>query len=144
MPIEEHAWSGSPSQVLNTGTFVVCGLLSLTVILAIAAIPYAIWHWLVVKNTKYELTTQRLKTHTGVLSKNTEEMELYRVKDLKLEQPWYLRLFGLSNVALISSDTTTPATTIRAVPDAQGLREKIRALVEERRDQKRVRLTEFE
>jgi uncharacterized membrane protein YdbT with pleckstrin-like domain len=141
---EEAVWSGSPSQVVNAGKFILCALATLTGIFAIAAIPYAIWIWLVVKNTRYELTTQRLKLHSGVLNKTTDELELYRVTDSKFEQPFFLRLFSLGNVVLISSDDTTPTTIIRAIHDGGPLREKIRTFVEARRDQKRVRVAEFE
>jgi membrane protein YdbS with pleckstrin-like domain len=144
MASETHVWSGSPSQITNLGTYILCALLSLTVVLAIAAIPYAIWQYLVVKNQNYDLTSQRLKAHSGVFSKQTDELELFRVKDTKFDQPFFLRLFGLGNVILISSDSTTPVVMIKAVKDAQNLREQIRNLVEERRDQKRVRVAEFE
>ena len=144
MASENHVWSGSPSQIINLGTYILCALLSLTVVLAIVAIPYAIWQYLVVKNQKYDLTSQRLKAHSGVLSKQTDELELFRVKDTKFEQSFFLRLFGLGNVILVSTDSTTPIAMIKAVKDAQNLREQIRNLVEERRDQKRVRITELE
>jgi membrane protein YdbS with pleckstrin-like domain len=144
MASEEHIWSGTPSQIVNLPTFILCGFLSLTGVLAIVAIPFALWRWLVVKNTHYELTSQRLKTHLGVLSKRTNEIELYRVKDSRFDQSLFLRMFGLGSVVLISSDSTTPVATINSIPDARALRERIRTLVEERRDQKRVRVTEIE
>lgn len=144
MATETQVWSGTPSQVLNLGTFIVCGLISLTIIGAIVAIPYAVWKYLVVKNWRFEVTSQRIKVHSGVLSKKTEELELYRVKDTKFDQPLFLRLFGVANVVIVSTDTTTPVSVIPAIKDAQALREQIRIFVEERRDQKRVRVTEFE
>ncbi len=144
MAAEQPVWSGSPSQWLNAGKFALCFLGTLTGIFAIVAIPYAIWCWLVVKNMRYELTTQRLKYHSGVLNKTTEELELYRVKDSRFDQPFLLRLCGLGNVVVVSSDSTTPTTSLLALRDGGEIREKIRALVEERREQKRVRIAEFE
>jgi membrane protein YdbS with pleckstrin-like domain len=144
MAQETDVWSGNPSQITNLGTYIICGLISLTVFGAIIAIPYAIWRYLVVKNWRYELTSQRIRAHSGVLSKKTDELELYRVKDTKFDQPFFLRLFGLGNVIIVSSDSTTPVSEITAIKDAKNLREQIRNLVEERRDQKRVRVAEFE
>ena len=86
MASEINIWSGSPSQITNLGTYILCVLLSLTIVLAIVAIPYAIWQYLVVKNQKYDLTSQRLKQHAGVLSKQTDELELYRVKYTRFKQ----------------------------------------------------------
>jgi membrane protein YdbS with pleckstrin-like domain len=144
MAEENVVWSGNPSQVTNMGTFILWGLLALTMVLLPVSAIVILWKYLVVKNQKYELTTQRLKTHVGVLSKKIEEIELYRVKDTKFEQTFFLRLFNLGNVVLFSSDMSQPTETIYAVSNAQALREQIRNLVEARRDQKRVRNIESE
>lgn len=144
MAAEETVWTGSPSQWLNAGKFALCLLATLTGFLAIVAIPYAIWRWFVVKNIRYELSTQRLKCHSGVLNKTTEELELYRVKDSRFDEPFLMRMVGLGNVTVVSSDSTTPTTSLLALREGGPLREKIRALVEERREQKRVRIAEFE
>lgn len=134
--------SGGPSQVINTGAFILCGVLAIPT--CGIALIYAAWRYLDVKNQRFELTTQRLTSHSGIFSKKIDEIELYRVKDTGLIEPFLLRLFGLGNVVLISSDSTNPFKTIPAVSGAKDLREKIRTLVEERRDQKRVRTLETE
>jgi len=144
MAEESFVWSGSPSQVTNMGTFVFWGVLALTLFLAPVSVIVILWKYLVVKNTKYELTSQRLKTQTGVLTKTNDEVELYRVKDTQFDQPFFLRLFGLGNVLLFSTDVSSPLVKIVAVPNASALREQIRTLVEERRDFKRVRNVEME
>lgn len=143
--MEEHnVWSGVPSQVTNMGAFILWGVLGLTIIVLPISVVMIVWRYLVTKNKKYELTTQRLKTHCGVLSKKIDELELYRVKDTSFEQSFFLRLFGLGNVLLFTNDVTTPLVKIEAIKNAQAIREKIRNLVEERRDQKRVRIMENE
>lgn len=144
MAEESFVWSGTPSQVTNMAAFILWGLLALTLFLAPVSVVVVLWKYLVVKNTKYELTSQRLKTHSGVLSKKTDEIELYRVKDTRFDQPFFLRIFGLGNVLLFSTDVSTPLVQINAVPNAHALREQIRNLVEERRDLKRVRNIEME
>lgn len=144
MTTEVHIWTGRPSQITNLGTYVVCGLVTLTVVGAVVAVPYALWQFLVVKYQVYELTSQRLKMHRGVLNKKTDELELYRVKDTRFDQPLFLRLFGLGNVVIVSSDATTPASMIPAIANGSELREQLRTLVEKRRDEKRVRVAEIE
>jgi uncharacterized membrane protein YdbT with pleckstrin-like domain len=137
---EVDIWEGTPSQVVNLGVFII-GL-----VLFILVIPlfYALWKWLVVKNIKYELTSQRLKTHSGVLNKHIDELELYRVKDYKLVQPFFLRIFSLSNVVLETSDRSNPSITIRAITNGNDVREQIRQIVEELRQRKGVREVDFE
>ena len=65
MSNEVPLWNGTPSQVNNLHIFLLWGLFFWLVI----PIFIIIWYWLVVKNIKYELTTERLKTRHGVINK---------------------------------------------------------------------------
>ncbi|MEX0899889.1 MAG: PH domain-containing protein [Gammaproteobacteria bacterium] len=140
MTEEREVWSGTPSQVINLPTFVVCVLLFFLII----PVFYALWRWLVVKMTKYELTTERLRTRYGVLNRKTDELELYRVRDYKFDQPWYLRLFSLGNLVLTTSDKSHPVVIISAIQNGEQLREQLRTHVEACRVAKRVREVDFE
>ena len=156
MPQEQTVLSASSSQLLNFWAFALLGSLMLAGVyflperweLALAwmvAVALAmLWKYLSVRCQHYELTTERLKTQSGVFSKITHELELYRVKDILFEQPFFLRLFGLGHVVLMTSDASTPILTLKAIPDASHWREQLRHCVETRRDQKRMRLTEVE
>ncbi|MES2188111.1 MAG: PH domain-containing protein [Pseudomonadota bacterium] len=144
MPEEKILWSGAVSQWTNLGAYVLAALLTLSVILSPIGIGLAVWKYLVTKNHRYELTSQRLKTYSGVLSKKVEDLELYRVKDSSFEQPFWLRLFGLGNVVIVTADASAPMQAIHAVPGAYALRETLRGAVEECRDRKRVRNIETE
>ncbi len=141
---EYPVWTGSTSQWTNLPAFLLWGVLGLTVILLPISLGVILWRYLVVKNQVYELTSERLKMHSGVLNKSTSELELYRVTDTQFEQPFWLRLVGVAHVKVISSDKTSPTVTISAVPGAQALREQMRELVEARRAARRVRMSEIE
>jgi uncharacterized membrane protein YdbT with pleckstrin-like domain len=127
-------WSGSPSQVLNVPVYFVCALLCWLVI----PVFYGGWKWLVLKNIRYELTSERLRIRQGVLNKELDELELYRVRDYKLEQPLILRLFSLGNITLRTSDTSHSLIMLRAIREGEHVREQIRKYVEECRVKKRV------
>jgi uncharacterized membrane protein YdbT with pleckstrin-like domain len=137
---ETTVWTGTPSQVINLPVFTLCVLLIWLVV------PLFVigWKWLVTRTTRYELTTERLKTRLGVINKKLDELELYRVRDYKLEQPLMLRLFSLGNIILQTSDRSNPVVVLRAIPDAEQLREQIRTLVEACRRQKGVRELDVE
>ena len=139
MSEEKIVWEGNPSQITNLLEFVALGVLSLALITIPVTGLRALWVYLVTKNRKYELTTQRLKTHEGVFSKKMEELELYRVTDTKFDQPFFLRIFGLANIILITSDKTSPTIKIEAIENAKELRETIRSIVEARKEKKMVR-----
>jgi len=135
MAEEKLIWSGTPSQVVNVPTFLMWGLFIWLVI----PLFVILWHWLLIKMTTYELTTERLRTRHGVLNKKMDELELYRVRDYKLDQPFWLRIFSLGNIHLHTSDLSNPTITIRAIPNSEKVREQIRSNVEACRVKKGVR-----
>ena len=137
---DELVWSASPSQIVNLPVFVVCALLCWLVV----PIFVALWKWLVVRNIRYELTTERLKMREGVLNRLLNELELYRVRDYRLEQPFFLRLFSLGNVIIRSTDSTNPVITLRAVAEPEHVLELVRRYVEECRARKSVRAIDLE
>jgi len=154
-PQEEIIWEGSQSQVLNFGIFILMGIISVIILVlgfmffpiatALVIIPliYMFIKWLTVRNHRYKVTTERLFYTTGIFSKRTEAMELYRVRDVDMYEPFWQRLFKLGNIAITSSDKTTQNFLLKAVPDPNGLMNSIRKNVEIRRDVKRVRGVEF-
>jgi uncharacterized membrane protein YdbT with pleckstrin-like domain len=140
MSDEKALWSGTPSQLVNLPWYV------LWVLLFWLLIPLLVllWQWLVIRNTVYELTSERLKLRSGVLNKQLDEVELYRVRDYKLEQPFFLRLFGLGNISLQTSDRSHPHLTLRAVRNGEQLYEQLRQAVEQSRAKKGVRELDVE
>jgi uncharacterized membrane protein YdbT with pleckstrin-like domain len=133
---EETLWSGTSSQIKNLGVFLLC--------LLVIPIPWAIARWLAVKTTTYRLTTERLITESGIFGKTTDTLELYRVRDMQITQPFMQRIFGLQTVHLLTADTTTPSVIIDHIPASVGLPDKLRAQIEETRMQKRVRTVDVE
>ena len=136
MSNEQIEWSGNQSQWQNLGWFIACVL--------IIPIPWAFWRWLDTRCQRYELTDQRLKISRGVFTKITDDLELYRVRDTRMQQNIWQRMLGLGEVILSTTDATTPEVSLRWLPNAESLREKIRALVEARREAKGVRTLEAE
>lgn len=140
MSTERDIWSGTPSQVVNLGSFILLGLFFWLVI----PLFIILWKWLVTKNTKYELTSERVRTRSGVFNKKIDELELYRVRDYKLEQPFFLRIFSLSNIILETSDRSHPKMVLNAIPDGESLREQLRTHIEACRTRKGVREIDIE
>ncbi|MFZ4733093.1 MAG: GYF domain-containing protein [Pirellulales bacterium] len=134
---EAFLWRGRPSQMLNLPVF----LLAIALCWLVIPIVLAAWRFLEIRCTGYELTSERLRRTSGVFSRVTEEIELYRVKDTRLSEPWWLRPFTLGDIELVASDVTTPRLVIRAIPiaTARALRETIRGAVEGLRGRKGVR-----
>jgi uncharacterized membrane protein YdbT with pleckstrin-like domain len=128
-------WEGHPSQWTNFSTFLFCGLLCWLVV----PIFVALWRWLETRSYVYRITSERVIITQGVLSKRTDQLELYRVKDTTLLEPFWLRLVSLGNVLLTTSDRITPELQITAVPEAAELREQLRRHIERLRTLKGIR-----
>ncbi len=134
---EQLLWSGRPSQIVNLYAFIWCGLLFLLVV----PIFVALWKWITIQCVRYDVTNQRFRVIQGVFSRRTDELELYRIKDTTLIQPFWSRIFSLANIVMTTSDMSTPSASIKAIPfeDAKQLRETLRSHVERLRERKRVR-----
>ncbi|MGH7242123.1 MAG: PH domain-containing protein [Phycisphaerales bacterium] len=128
---EEPVWSGAPSQWLNAGWFAACVL--------IIPIPIAIWKFIELRSTAFALSTQRIKLETGVLSKQYDQVELYRVKDTILNRTLIQRLLGLGTIKMITSDPSQPELTFPSIQDSENVRELIRQNVERMRRLRGVR-----
>lgn len=133
LPTETVLWEGAPSSWQNFWWW-----------LSIIGIPVAIWKHVVLRNTRIILTSQRLKIRSGVFTKQTEEIELYRVKDWTFRQPFLQRLLGFGEVLVVSSDRTAPEVAYSWLKDAASFAELLRTAVESVRDRKRVRSLEMD
>ncbi len=160
---ERLIWSAHPSQVINVGIYLICLVVLGFIISAFFLIPNAqpflligfsvisalvfivvLAKWVKTRARLYQVTSERIKITEGVFTRTTEEVELYRVRDYKLTQPFWLRLFGLGNIVVSTTDNSNPTVVLEAIRDPNGHREEIRKYVELCRDKKRVRITEME
>ena len=83
--------------------------------------------------TEYELSSERLLYGRGVFSRVTDQLELYRVRDYTLLEPFHLRIFGLSNILIVSSDRTNPRLMIQGISNGREVLQLIRDRVEQQR-----------
>lgn len=111
--------------------------------LALTALALAIigWKWLQNVSVTYELTEERLIIHRGIFIKSIDEIELYRVKDCRLDFTLINQWADIGTVTITSSDETTRAhgLPLRDIEKARERREKLRRLVDTARQKRRVR-----
>lgn len=160
---EKLIWQGKTSQLVNLPLFIACALMSGFIITAamiawsylqdysidglyvigvtiLALIPIfiAIWRALKIRFRFYQISTERLRVTQGVLNRRVDELELFRVNDNVLEQPFWLRIFGLANIVLFTSDLTDNRHMIIGIKDASKLTNLIRTYVEKMRLEKSI------
>jgi len=91
--------------------------------------------------TTYELTEDRLILHQGIFAKSIDEIELYRVKDVRINFTIVNQMADLGTLSITSSDETTRdgPLVIRDVERARARRETLRGLVNTARRARGVR-----
>ena len=152
---EQIIWQGRPSQMLNFKVYLIVAVIAIIIIILsfawygwmfwfiIIPLAYAMQKFLIVNSIHYELTSERIRVITGIFSKNFEEIELYRVRDYSIIQPFFLRIFSLGNVMLKTSDKTMPELTLTAIRDFIDVKDKIRERVEILRREKDIKEIDY-
>jgi len=157
-------WSASPSQILNltsymfslimigliiylepivtsympeeiTGDMIMQGVAVLCGFIVLRAFA----KYLSIRCYVYTITDDKILVKKGILSSVTENVEVYRIKDQKIVKPFFLRLFGLGNLVLLTSDHTTPTVNISAVRNVESLFDVVQAATLKSRKQHGVR-----
>lgn len=128
----------------STGRWLIGSLAGLgTLLLCLIGVGLVIiaLRWLQNIATSYELTDQRLIIRTGIFNKKTDEIELYRVKDVTVTYSLINQWADIGAISITSSDPTTQGGTLvlRDIPRARAIREELRTLVDQARQARRVR-----
>lgn len=99
--------------------------------------------WIKVKSYRYRLTNQRLFVRRGWWSREIHELELYRAKDVVVDQGGLQRLLGYGTITVISEDESTPRLSLSGVNKPLEVKETIRTHYRAARQREGVRPTEF-
>jgi uncharacterized membrane protein YdbT with pleckstrin-like domain len=88
--------------------------------------------------TRYTLTNERLIKESGILKKERDEIELFRIKDTAVRAGLFQRFVGYGNISIVSSDLTG-TFVLENMPDAMEKREQIRNMSNKSREAKGIR-----
>ena len=109
--------------------------------LAAVALLVVAWKWFEALAARYDICPDRLIVREGIFIKSLDEVELYRVKDVRLDFSLINQMAGIGTITVNSSDETTRGAPLRLrhVERAAARREQLRGLVEAARQKRRVR-----
>jgi uncharacterized membrane protein YdbT with pleckstrin-like domain len=99
--------------------------------------------WVKFASRKYRITNQRLFATTGLIARKTEEIELFRIKDVKVDQGLLERMLGYGTITVYSSDETAPQLVMIGIGRPVDVKETLRTLYRAARKDAGVRPTEF-
>lgn len=92
--------------------------------------------------TKYSLSEDRLFIDTGFFTSVTNELLLYRVRDLTTRITLSQKLFGVGTIIIHSSDKTESHLEIKNIKRPKYVKELLHKYIEENRKNKNMRLEE--
>jgi membrane protein YdbS with pleckstrin-like domain len=127
LPAVGSEFSDIRSMIEENGTtidWIIAGLIVIALVPAVFALTSALAR---IKNTQYRVTNQRIVIEHGVLSKSLEEVDMRSVDDTEFHQPFLERLFGIGEVAIVSTDKVAPRVILQGVHDPRKIRELIRS-----------------
>ena len=135
------------------GLLVLAGLLGMALYPFMPKWPYISWAYLalyalllitlatryaVLRAFSWEISDVKICRRHGILTRQTDYIELYRVVDYRESQTFLQRLFGVKTVVIISTDKSDAAMLIKGVPAKSDIVGFTRKLVEQIKKDKRV------
>lgn len=98
--------------------------------------------WISRLTTTYRITTERIEIRTGLFNVTRRTIELFRVEDVEIQEPLFLRLRDAGTLVVRSQDAGEPEVVMAGVPSVRVLHERLREEVRREREEQRVRLME--
>lgn len=115
----------------------------LAIVLVAAAVIGHVVAVVKVASVRYRITDARIEIERGLLSRKIDNLELFRVKDLRFRQGLLQRMMGLGSIELDSSDVSDSGTeTLEGLPGARGLFDQLRDAVDAARRARGVQAIE--
>ena len=109
--------------------------------ISVVGLAIVVVKWVQNLMAKFEITEERLVIRRGILFKSIDEIELYRIKDVRIDFTLINQVAGIGTIRVSSSDETTREgdLVMRHVERAQARREQLRRLVDAARQKRQVR-----
>ena len=98
---------------------------------------FAFYRFVYIRKITYIITPEIIRITRGIFFKRTDQIELYRVKDYILTQPFLLQLSGLMDLCLKSTDPENPVIWMRGIP-ASNLVDTLREHVQDARQHNKI------
>jgi len=95
------------------------------------------YKYLLVLSSSYYLTDQQLIIERGVFTRRVNYLELYRIKDIVVNQSFWMKTIGLMNITLLSFDSSESLLILKGIKISE-LPQSIRNHVQECRKKNKV------
>ncbi len=96
-------------------------LFQVGLILALAVIAVLFHRILQIRKTHYAVSADRIEYSTGVFSHRVDNLDMFRVMDIKLRRSFFDRILGVGTVTLTTTDNSHPEFVFEKVRNSREL-----------------------
>jgi len=136
----EEVFTLKPSQWINIGWFilpVIAGAIYLP--LGGAALVFAIYKYFEVDMWTYKAQIRTIEEKRGVFNVSQQEVQYFRIKSIMVDEPVWMRLFGLSIVRVITSEQYKPVLVLYAISNGDEVKKFLSNAAHEWRNELNIR-----
>jgi len=122
-------------------------LVSPVIVFLAGLLPLAVglvYSWLVRISTEYRVFADSLEVESGIIARRIENIQLFRVRDLGLNQSLLGRMLNVGNVFVTSTDQSDPNLILHGIDDPRSVYESLRELVAKSQAARRTMIVEEE
>ena len=118
----EETFEFGPSQMINIGWFALVPISAVAFIPSVAiTLPIAIYKYLEVAMWRYIIYEDRIVEKKGIFDVKYEEMRYFRIKSIMSVEPFWMRLFGLGVVNILSSEEFKNSFTLHGIENRDDI-----------------------
>jgi len=105
--------------------------------LSLICMLFAIYRYIFIRRVIYLVTQEYIRVSKGIFFKQIDTVELFRVKDYIITEPFLLQVFQLMDLHLKTTDPENPVIWLRGISQSNII-DIIRERVLERRQHNRI------
>ncbi|MDD5010933.1 MAG: PH domain-containing protein [Phycisphaerae bacterium] len=83
--------------------------------LSVAAMLVFLFKIIRLKSIRYRITSDRIEWSRGILSRNVDNIDMFRIVDMSMHRSFSDRLVGIGSIVLITTDKTDPEFRLEKV-----------------------------
>ncbi len=122
---------------IATVFFVLAFWINFLCVPAIIILGIAFYRFCYIRNVRYIISSETIKTRVGFFSYTLTTLELYRVKDYIVTQNLIMRIFNIMTLTLYTTDKQESILAMEGIP-LSGLADVIRDLVQKARAKSKI------
>lgn len=93
--------------------------------------------------TKYRIDKEMVYETKGLLSSTEEQVALYRILDISMQQDIIDKIFNQGTLVLHTSDVTRKTLILKNIGNPRGVKDILNEMIEQRKRDVRVRMGEL-